>query len=309
VSVSCETPKAAESEEVEQKMVEEALRLSLSEDSVSVSTSPAPVSAPVATVAATPSAPVANATYAPFVPSPSKPALRFICDVTFPDGTKVHRGAKIVKIWRVRNDGDCAWPAGSCITTAGGDLFTPYEMKSPVPLAAPGEEVEIALPLEVPQFIGRFIAYFRLQTKEGTNFGQRLWADIRVVDDEQGGWQVVSTPSSPAEEQVADVKEIAVAASPLVEEPQEEIAKPVDAVASTSKSPAEVAEDVWSRVWGAELEVLAAMGFNDRKVLVPLLQEHVKTPVSVNKSNPSAIPDPEGMQHVVLQLLSQSLVL
>ena len=43
-----------------------------------------------------------------------------------------------------------------------------------------------------------------------------------------------------------------------------------------------MASDLWARIYEAELKVLAAMGFSDVEVLVPLLREHVGLPVSRN---------------------------
>ena len=54
-----------------------------------------------------------------------------------------------------------------------------------------------------------------------------------------------------------------------------------------------------------ELEVLAAMGFTDAAVVLPLLQEHVGVPVSLCPEL-NGIPPAEGMQNVVGVLLSRS---
>jgi hypothetical protein len=47
-----------------------------------------------------------------------------------------------------------------------------------------GMEVDLTLQLTAPAQTGRHVSYFKLKTPEGTHFGQRLWADIRVVDDD-----------------------------------------------------------------------------------------------------------------------------
>lgn len=48
-----------------------------------------------------------------------------------------------------------------------------------------GNECEITLQLTAPELTGRHVAYFRMRTSEGAYFGQRLWADIRVTEEEQ----------------------------------------------------------------------------------------------------------------------------
>jgi len=76
---------------------------------------------------------------------------------------------------------------------------------------------------------------------------------------------------------------------------------------SVSAQPPTAADGVmvWSRVWARELEVLAAMGFTDASVVLPLLQEHVGVPVSLCPEL-NGIPSPEGLQRVVGALFSRS---
>ncbi len=46
----------------------------------------------------------------------------------------------------------------------------------------PNEEVDVSVRLSIPETTGRHVTYFRLRTKEGNIFGQRLWADLRVTE-------------------------------------------------------------------------------------------------------------------------------
>ena len=162
----------------------------------------------------TASAPVAQAPAAPFVPSPvvsvptpvvhvptsqpavptlPKPSLRFVRDRSLPDGYTVlpdEAVGMLRKIWDVRNDGPHAWPEGSRLTFAGGDVL--HELRTgsdgnsgvgePVPLLGPGEEGQLSVQLLIPEQAGRYVSYFRMQTAQGQNFGQRLWADFVVSD-------------------------------------------------------------------------------------------------------------------------------
>jgi hypothetical protein len=50
-------------------------------------------------------------------------------------------------------------------------------------------EADITLEMTAPDVTGRHVAYFRLLTSEGTSFGQRLWASVRV--SEIDGWHLV----------------------------------------------------------------------------------------------------------------------
>jgi len=117
-----------------------------------------------------------------------KPAMRFVKDVTFPDGATVTPGQTFQKVWKVRNDGTTAWPEGVILTTAGGDEVIQVVVNNLARGAITitgalnvGEEKDLSATLTAPEKEGRYVSYFRLQTKEGRNFGQRLWADFVVV--------------------------------------------------------------------------------------------------------------------------------
>jgi len=143
-----------------------------------------------------PLAPSAKTVYATSVYKVSaatpKPMARFVGDVTLPDGSPVEPGCVLQKTWKVRNDGEVAWPEGTALAFVSGDRLVPAEHTDvPVAAVAVGAEVELSVKLRAPDASGRHIAYFRLRTSGGTQFGQRLWADIRVTEA-AGDWQDVS---------------------------------------------------------------------------------------------------------------------
>lgn len=229
-------------------------------------------------------------------PAASKPMARLVRDVTMPDGSKVQPSSVFVKCWRVRNDGPAAWPENCTLVNAGGDQMFPAgtsELRVPVPSASPGEELDISVHLVAPLATGRHVGYFRLQDDANNWFGQRLWSDIRVSeadvpwqvigssltmsvhddDSEDGEQQVDAPPTSPAHPEQGDGEE-----------------------ATPHSVPAATDEEV---TWARELDLLAAMGFTDSEVVIPLLQDVMQTPVG-----PGSHPNPEGLQTVVLTLLS-----
>lgn len=124
------------------------------------------------------------------VPLP-RPALRFVRDITYPDGIIIAPGTVFSKIWRVRNDGQEDWPEGVCLCNAGGDILSDPEAQDPLPALPAGEEVDVSVQLRAPECCGRFISYFKAQTSEGDKFGQRLWCNV-VVSDEGDDWNMVS---------------------------------------------------------------------------------------------------------------------
>jgi hypothetical protein len=215
----------------------------------------------------------------------SKPMARFVRDVTMPDGTSVQPSSVFMKTWRIRNDGPSDWPEGCELVNAGGDaLFLDDELRIPVASVHAGEEVDLSLTLTAPSASGRHVGYFRLQDSEGNWFGQRLWSDIRVIEVEDNLWHVVG------EEEESD--ETPAATQETAEESVNEPA-PTETVHVSPPAPPSDAE-----IWVKELEILAAMGFVEHDVLIPLLKTHLVEPAPVEGS-----PSPEGMQALILTLL------
>jgi hypothetical protein len=160
-------------------------------------------------------------------------------------------------------------------------------------------------------------------------FGQRLWADIFVTDDE-AEWQVVrlskgedsspTTPTSPdhvanaedkevepsavafeentkEQEQVKAVEDVDVVTVEDVEEGEEEGEEKKEAKTEVrppfSSAPPEEVK------WIKELTTLREMGFFDGEVIIPLLESHLR-------DGDSAEVKAEAMQNVVITLLSQA---
>ena len=220
----------------------------------------------------------------PVAPPKAKPMARFVRDVTMPDGSKVQPCSVFIKCWRVRNDGASAWPAQCRLVSAGGDDLLPEgssELCCIVPSAAAGEELDISAQLKAPSAIGRHVGYFRLQDDEQNWFGQRLWADIRVTDDDLA-WEVLSAS--------------AVGVHAEEERQGQEGHVELEQEVSDIAAPPPPTNDM---IWARELELLASMGFTDSEVVIPLLQSIMSAPAA-----PGQLPHSEELQQVVLSLLS-----
>ena len=133
-----------------------------------------------------------------------------------------------------------------------------------------------------------------MQTKEKAWFGQRLWTDIIVTDDE-ADWHVVglsppnSSPATLVDAVPAALPPSTVSSLPVA--PAAVMEVPAPAVVETA--PESVSVPV-APLFARELRVLADMGFTDASVVIPLLQEHVE-----NAENPTL-----GLQRVVAALFS-----
>lgn len=86
----------------------------------------------------------------------------------------------MVKTWKLRNDGQQAWPQGTALVLkrSKGEFHT-----SPLPitrLANPGEEVEVSATITALQ-PGRGSVCYRIVDNTGAPFGVKLWADVIAV--------------------------------------------------------------------------------------------------------------------------------
>lgn len=183
---------------------------------------------------------------------------RFVEDVTIPDGTQIEAGAKFEKVWKIRNDGEVAWPAGVKLIFMRGQLMGDAEIKIENEVA-PGESTEVRLAATAPQRPGRAVSVYRLFSPEGFKFGHRVWVDVCVIptkDAEKAEEVQPAEPETPKEQPVepeTPKEEPGPVAAPAVEAPKEEVKKPeptpAPAAPETQLEPAVVA--------------LVAMGFKD----------------------------------------------
>jgi len=120
---------------------------------------------------------------------------RFVTNVSVKDGTQFTPGQNFVKIWRMRNEGTVAWPENTRLAFVGGDKLSVTEAVTVSPLS-PGEDTDIVVDMSAPTKPGRYVSYWRLAQPNGDRFGQRIWVDIVVAEDnnETKEDQMVSEP-------------------------------------------------------------------------------------------------------------------
>ena len=255
----------------------------------------------------------------------AKLMARFVHDVTMPDGSKIEPYSSFYKTWRVRNDGSINWPEGCHLVTAGGDdLIDPKlkedsePFKQAVMPTRAGDEIDISVQLFAPSATGRYVSYFRLEDPTGNLFGQRLWCDIRITESDMNvsasmsQWQVLETDKY-TEEEVRDddaeeiVPSLVENVVKLEEERNEENVVEKNEVTveePTLSAHEKQLQDEISR-WHIELNVLKEMGFNNSAELLPLLKSNLSLPASERSDQKSANLHSEGLQAVVLSLLSR----
>jgi len=106
----------------------------------------------------------------------AKPSATFVLDVNVLDGSIVHCSSAFKKIWRMKNTGSSAWPANTRLRFVGGDKLCDVQ-DFEVALAQPGEQVNLAVDIVVPNQPGRYCTHFQLFSGDN-EFGDRIWIDV-----------------------------------------------------------------------------------------------------------------------------------
>ena len=141
------------------------------------STQPAPTAIP-----ATPTAIPPTATPIPCY------QVKFVEDLTIPDGTKIVAGNTFTKTWRIRNSGSCTWDSRFDVTFVDGTQMTPGKVWDLTKEVKSGETVDISIDMTAPSTVGSYQANFQMLNPNGVRFGTgpdskgSFWVKIQVVD-------------------------------------------------------------------------------------------------------------------------------
>lgn len=111
-------------------------------------------------------------------PQPCNKAV-FISE-TIPDNSELDINDSFTKSWRVRNTGTCTWNSNYKIVFFSGDQMSGPNSKNFSGTFAPGEVMDISVPLKAPGTTGTYTGYWKLQGDDGVNFAQ-LYVLIKAV--------------------------------------------------------------------------------------------------------------------------------
>ena len=116
----------------------------------------------------------------------------FVSDITIPDDTQIQPGKKFDKTWRLKNTGTCTWsPAYAVVFIGDNELNAPASVQLSISPVAPGETIDVTVPLQAPLSYGKFRQNFKIADETGEQFGvgsngaKPFWAQI-VVGEESG---------------------------------------------------------------------------------------------------------------------------
>jgi len=141
---------------------------------------------PVVTITPTATGPTPTPS-ATLPPASTCDKVRFIKDVTYPDGTTVAAGTQFNKTWRLQNVGTCTWKTTYQLAYYSGDKMDgPDSLTFPQDVA-PGQTVDITVTLKAPSTAGSYRGYWMFKNASGQLFGigsqynKPWWVDIKVT--------------------------------------------------------------------------------------------------------------------------------
>lgn len=122
----------------------------------------------------------------------------YLEDLTLPDGVLVSPNQILTKTWRMQNTGMTTWGSGyALVFTSGDQMGAPAGVSLPG-VVAPGQTVDISVPIKAPASDGNYQGNFRLRNPQGTYFGQTIWVKLTVKTSANP-----TPPSNPADWDVA----------------------------------------------------------------------------------------------------------
>jgi len=118
----------------------------------------------------------------------------FVADVTVPDDSVWLPGARIDKIWRMKNTGTCIWGAGYRWAFVRGARMNAPESVA-VPYTEPGQTADLQVVFAAPSEPGTYTSYWQLRDPNGDLVGHRTM--IRIVVPKPTPPQPGPTPPPP----------------------------------------------------------------------------------------------------------------
>ncbi len=131
-------------------------------------TTPSPIASPTATVT-----PVAVA------PTSCSNDMRFVQDVTIPDGTTVMPGEPVDKQWLITNTGTCDWSSGHRLKMISGDAMGAPTELALYPARA-GTQTTLRIVFTAPPTAGTYQSAWQAFAPDGTAFGEAVYVQINV---------------------------------------------------------------------------------------------------------------------------------
>ncbi len=115
-------------------------------------------------------------------PTPCRPEALYLTDVTIPDNTIVSPRAPLWKVWRLQNNGNCAWGEGYGLAFVKGDGMSAPPSQPVARTVAPGDTLDIGIAMYAPQKPGPHTGWWRMRDPSGALFGPTIYVKIVVQE-------------------------------------------------------------------------------------------------------------------------------
>jgi len=112
-------------------------------------------------------------------PGPCTNNLKFVQDVTVPDGTSFSAGATIDKQWLVNNSGTCNWNSTYQLKWTGGDPLGAAQEQILYPARA-GTQATLHITFTAPTTAGTFESAWQAYSPDGVAFGDPIYMKVTV---------------------------------------------------------------------------------------------------------------------------------
>lgn len=127
--------------------------------------------------------PAPTATVTP-IPIPCNMA-QFDADLTVPDGSTFKTAETFTKVWRIKNIGSCNWTADYRVVLESGiAMGAPTAIALPA-VVAPGQSVDISIPMTAPGIEGTFQGNWKLRSGSNETFSfankEPFYVQIRTI--------------------------------------------------------------------------------------------------------------------------------
>jgi hypothetical protein len=111
-----------------------------------------------------------------------KNQLKYLKDLTIPDGSEVAPGKKITKRWLISNEGSCNWDQSYSFQLISGLALGAEKVQELYPVRQ-GAKAVVEITFTAPDNPGRYNSWWQAFDPKGGRFGDSLYMDIMVVKD------------------------------------------------------------------------------------------------------------------------------
>ena len=108
--------------------------------------------------------------------------LKFLDDLTVPDGSEFIPGERITKRWLIKNDGTCNWDQYYTIQLISGLALGADKVQSLYP-ARQSTEAVIEILFHAPDNPGRYNSWWQAYDPDGGRFGDPVYMEISVMEE------------------------------------------------------------------------------------------------------------------------------